>query len=92
MQIFFCIVSYCTLSRVQDYKEDEDPTRFKSSKTGRGPLSSGWEKSVSPVMCIYKLITVEFKWWGIQSRVEEYIQKVSQSLFYLSHVQLVQSL
>ena len=26
-----------------DYKKDEDPTIFKSEKTGRGPLSGDWK-------------------------------------------------
>ena len=25
------------------YKESEDPCKFKSDKTGRGPLMSGWK-------------------------------------------------
>ena len=28
-----------------DYKKDEDPTTFKSEKTGRGPLSGDWRVS-----------------------------------------------
>ena len=27
----------------KDYSEDTDPTKFKSEKTGRGPLSGGWK-------------------------------------------------
>lgn len=50
-----------------DYKEDEDPTKFKSQKTGRGPLQGpNWKESVDPVMTCYKLVTVEFKWFGLQ--------------------------
>jgi len=65
----------------QDYKPDEDPSIYKSSKTGRGPLvGPEWDKLVTPVMCCYKLVTVEFKWWGLQSRVERFIHKVSQLL------------
>lgn len=30
-----------------DYKQDHDPTRFKSKATGRGPLKQGWIKNVS---------------------------------------------
>jgi hypothetical protein len=35
------------------YKEEEDPAKFKSARTGRGPLvpSPGWQGTVSPVMC-----------------------------------------
>lgn len=50
-----------------DYKPDEDPTKFKSQKTGRGPLvGPGWKNNQNPVMTCYKLVTVEFKWFGLQ--------------------------
>jgi hypothetical protein len=29
-----------------DYKPDEDPTKFKSKKTGRGPLTGQWVDKV----------------------------------------------
>ena len=29
-----------------------------------------------PQMCAYKLVTIKFKWWGLQSKVENFIQKV----------------
>lgn len=32
-------------------------------------------------MCAYKLVTCEFKWFGLQGRIESYIQKVCQSSF-----------
>ena len=63
-----------------DYKDDTDPKLFKSAKTGRGPLNGRWQDAVSPVMCAYKLVTVEFKWWGLQGRIEKFIQAVSLSL------------
>lgn len=28
-------------------------------------------------MCAYKLVTIKFKWWGLQNKVENFIQKVS---------------
>lgn len=30
-----------------DYKPEHDPNRFKSTKTGRGPLKPGWMNHVS---------------------------------------------
>lgn len=27
-------------------------------------------------MCAYKLVTVKFRWWGLQTKVEGFIQKV----------------
>lgn len=65
-----------------DYKEDEDPTKFKSVKTDRGPLvGPNWKNNVNPVMTCYKLVTVEFKWFGLQTRVENFIQKSERRLF-----------
>ncbi|KAJ8956122.1 hypothetical protein NQ318_016577 [Aromia moschata] len=72
-----------------DYKEEEDPTKFKSRKTGRGPLiGPGWEESVNPVMTCYKLVTVEFKWFGLQTRIESFIQKSERRLFTNFHRQV----
>uniref|UniRef100_A0A1B6FGX0 Phosphatidylinositol transfer protein N-terminal domain-containing protein n=1 Tax=Cuerna arida TaxID=1464854 RepID=A0A1B6FGX0_9HEMI len=71
-----------------DYKPTEDPTKFKSEKTGRGPLTNSWTESVEPVMTCYKLVTVEFKWFGLQTRVENFIQKSERRLFTVFHRQL----
>lgn len=37
------------------------------------------KKTDCPHMCAYKLVTVKFKWWGLQNKVENFIQKVSFS-------------
>ncbi|KAJ6654431.1 hypothetical protein lerEdw1_007024, partial [Lerista edwardsae] len=63
-----------------DYKPDEDPALFKSLKTSRGPLGTDWKRELAnnedcPHMCAYKLVTVKFRWWGLQGRVEKFIQK-----------------
>ena len=56
----------------KDYKEEEDPRIFVSSKMGRGPLNDDWLDdyrrgiNTGDVMCAYKLIQVEFKYWGMQ--------------------------
>lgn len=72
-----------------DYKEDEDPTKFKSQKTGRGPLvGKDWMNNVQPVMTCYKLVTCEFKWFGLQTRVESFIQKAERRLFTNFHRQV----
>jgi len=71
-----------------DYKPTEDPTKFKSSKTGRGPLVGKWGNTISPVMTCYKLVTVEFKWFGLQNRVESFIQKAERRLFTNFHRQV----
>jgi len=77
-------MSFATVYVKQDYKPTEDPTRFKSTKTGRGPLiGANWERGVDPVMCCYKLVTVEFKWWGLQNKVEKFIHRVIVHVFSL---------
>ena len=58
----------------KEYKKEEDPHYFVSTKTGRGPLQDNWleeyksAQSEKSVMCAYKLIRVEFKYWGMQVR------------------------
>lgn len=72
-----------------DYKSSEDPTKFKSEKTGRGPLvGKDWKNNVSPVMTAYKLVTVHFKWWGLQNRVENFIHSSQRRLFTNFHRQV----
>ncbi|RXN06974.1 phosphatidylinositol transfer beta isoform isoform X1 [Labeo rohita] len=76
-----------------DYKADEDPAIFKSVKTGRGPLGPNWKKELvnnpdCPRMCAYKLVTVKFKWWGLQNRVESFIHKQEKRIFTNFHRQL----
>ncbi|KAG7253702.1 hypothetical protein CRUP_000729, partial [Coryphaenoides rupestris] len=76
-----------------DYKADEDPAKFKSAKTSRGPLGPNWQtelmnKTDSPKMCAYKLVTVNFKWWGMQTRVENFIHKQETRIFTNFHRQL----
>jgi hypothetical protein len=63
---------------VETYVEDEDPTKFRSQKTGRGPLQEGWQKTCSPVMCAYKCVTVDVPYWGFGSRLEKFVSKNAQ--------------
>jgi len=72
-----------------DYKPDEDPKKFKSTKTERGPLESKtWRQEVDPVMTCYKLVTVEFKWFGLQNKVEGFIGTTERRLFLNFHRQV----
>ncbi|KAI9500346.1 hypothetical protein GGI25_001073 [Coemansia spiralis] len=70
------------------YKKEEDPKLFKSEKTGRGPLVGDWAESCEPVMTCYKLVTVEFKWWPIQSTVESIIVAWMRKAMVMLHRQL----
>ncbi|CAJ0945177.1 unnamed protein product [Ranitomeya imitator] len=76
-----------------DYKADEDPAIFESFKTKRGPLGPNWKKELAnkedcPRMCAYKLVTIKFRWWGLQNKVEHFIQKQEKRIFTNFHRQL----
>ncbi|XP_076344495.1 protein retinal degeneration B-like isoform X3 [Tachypleus tridentatus] len=74
-----------------DYKREEDPKHYVSQLTGRGPLSENWVKEYwdackdketplpdkKAIMCAYKLCRVEFKYWGMQSKIEKFIHDVA---------------
>jgi hypothetical protein len=71
-----------------EYKEDEDPTLFKS-KTGRGPLTRhDWIAKQTPLICCYKLVHVDFKVFGLQTKVENYAKNMYKSLFGIFHKQV----
>ncbi|MBN3277476.1 PITC1 protein, partial [Polyodon spathula] len=69
------------------YKESEDLRYFKSEKTSRGLLKEGWRDSQQPIMCSYKLVTVKFEVWGLQTRVEQFVHKVVRDVLLLGHRQ-----
>lgn len=70
-----------------DYVREEDPTLFVSEKTNRGPLQESWleehwadvKGKTQPtannksLMCAYKLCRVEFRYWGMQTKLEKFI-------------------
>uniref|UniRef100_S4RDD5 Phosphatidylinositol transfer protein N-terminal domain-containing protein n=1 Tax=Petromyzon marinus TaxID=7757 RepID=S4RDD5_PETMA len=57
-----------------EYVVDEDPRVYRSERTGRGPLGDDWASlNPSPIMCAYKLCKVEFRYWGMQSKIERFI-------------------
>ncbi|KAI8988558.1 hypothetical protein BDF20DRAFT_338655 [Mycotypha africana] len=73
----------------KDYKKDEDPKLYHSEKTGRGPLTDkDWQKKCEPVMTCYKLVYIEFKWFGLQNKTESFIAKTVHNLFTMFHRQL----
>lgn len=70
-----------------EYIENEDPSHFISCKTARGPLNETWleehweevkgksqpTKRNMSLMCAYKLCRVEFRYWGMQTKLEKFI-------------------
>jgi len=70
------------------YKPEEDPKIFKSEKTGRGELKSDWQTTTKPKMFIYKLQSVKFQYWGMQTKVEQWLQKsMVRDVLLLGHKQ-----
>ncbi|XP_060064604.1 protein retinal degeneration B-like [Ylistrum balloti] len=69
-----------------DYKKEEDPKLYRSSKTGRGPLTDSWWEEYSQesrvkgsskaMMTAYKLCRVEFRYWGMQNKIERFIHDI----------------
>ncbi|XP_061585187.1 membrane-associated phosphatidylinositol transfer protein 2-like isoform X3 [Cololabis saira] len=65
-----------------EYKAEEDPRLYTSIKTQRGPLRDDWieeynnNQGMTPIMCAYKLCKVEFRYWGMQSKIERFIHDV----------------
>ena len=71
-----------------DYKKEEDPKLFVSEKTGRGPLGENWieehwdsfrndSENPKSIMCAYKLCKVEFRYWGMQTKIEKFIHDIA---------------
>lgn len=71
-----------------DYSETEDPTKFLSKKTGRGLLLPNWQETTQYYMCAYKLCTIEFKWFGLQGKIEKFLQNSERRLFTKFHRQI----
>lgn len=64
-----------------EYKAEEDPRLYRSVKTGRGPLADDWARTAAqtgPLMCAYKLCKVEFRYWGMQAKIEQFIHDVGE--------------
>jgi len=68
-----------------DVKPETSPSLFFSEKTKRGRLGGNWREAVEPVMCAYKLVTIHFKWFGLQNIVENFGHKQYPRLFSKFH-------
>lgn len=62
-----------------------DLSKFKSAKTGRGPLLNEWQEMCNPVMTAYKLVTVDAPYWGFGYRIEQALIAGERALFLDSH-------
>lgn len=50
--------------------------------------ANNFQSTADPVMTCYKLVTVHFKWFGIQGQVESFMQNTERRLFLNFHRQL----
>jgi len=71
------------------YKPEEDPSLYVSKKSERGPLSPNWIETTNPIMCSYKMVSVDFRVFGLQTTVEYYIHSVLREIFLMGHRQCV---
>ena len=46
------------------------------------------QKNCKPLMCAYKLVTANFDYFGLRSKVEEYCINYEKNLFLASHKQV----
>ncbi|RMZ98896.1 Phosphatidylinositol transfer alpha isoform [Brachionus plicatilis] len=75
--------------KLSNDNSNEDPSIFKSKKTGRGPLVPGeWYKNHQPLICCYKLVTAEIKLFGLQTKCENYLKTMYKQLFAIFHRQV----
>ena len=87
------VVKDVPLPTAADYLREEDPCVYVSNKTGRGPLNDSWLADYArecrgktlplggpggkAIMCAYKLCRVEFKYWGMQAKIERFIHDIA---------------
>ncbi len=57
-----------------------DTTKIYSEKAERGPLVKNWQKTMKPVMCCYKLITIKFQVFGLQGTIESTIDRIQKDI------------
>ncbi|KAK8818924.1 hypothetical protein WA577_003034 [Blastocystis sp. JDR] len=69
---------------------DEDVTKYHSEKRNIGPLAPEWYKTMDPVMCCYKKsLTGTFKYFGLQTIVENVVRSQEIKVFTRTMRQLI---
>lgn len=79
---------YQSLAQKIEDREGEDPATYVSRTTGRGPLTEGWMHSASPVMCAYKLVTVDYNFSCLKACNEDFMQRRMRNTFLQFHRRL----
>lgn len=74
---------------VDEKKHPQDPKKFKSTKTGRGPLTEkGWWTKIQPCMVCYKLVNIKVDYALVGGKVAKWIDGFERDLFTTFHRRL----
>lgn len=76
---------YQTMAQKIEDRDGEDPATFVSRTTGRGPLTEGWMNAANPVMCAYKLVTVDYNFSCLKACNEDFLQRRMRNTFLQFH-------
>jgi len=69
---------------------NDDPRKYRSTVTGRGPFTGKeWEKQQTPIMWAYKVVMVECRIWGLQTKIETKLIDFERTLFLRLHRRMV---
>lgn len=69
--------------------ESCNPATYSSVMAKRGPLDpKTWTRTTVPIMTCYKFITVNFKWFGIQNKMENAILEQYRRMLLAFHQQV----
>ncbi|XP_041482926.1 phosphatidylinositol transfer protein alpha isoform-like [Lytechinus variegatus] len=63
-----------------DYSEETDPTKVRLEKINCGPLTSDWKEKETKFMTLYLFEEIEFKWWGLQTKVQSVMIKANHRI------------
>lgn len=50
-------------------------------------MVEGWRETDKPIMCSYKVVDASFEVWGLQTKVEDFIQRSIRDVLLLGHRQ-----
>ncbi|PAV56229.1 hypothetical protein WR25_15680 isoform A [Diploscapter pachys] len=71
-----------SLIHKNDYDKNTDPKLWHSEAANRGPLERDWtENRKTPLIYAYKMVSIKFKWKGLQKMIEKAVQKAYPRLF-----------
>jgi len=72
------------------YFLEQDPSKFKSMKSDRGPfISAKWIDSTSPIMTVHRLIFINFSLPVFQSRIEAFVMNTIERPFRRFYRQMI---